>query len=100
MPKHQSCRFKEPTELLLWQREVSPRAAPIAFGERTRPPSGPIALGGQSSLPSGLRTGGVSQARCNRVRVRCTVDTLEPPRLVHRSFDPPPALCSKNEGGC
>jgi len=42
---------------------------------------------------------GGSQDRCNRVRVRCTVDTLEPPRLVHRSFDPPPAFRCKSEGG-
>ena len=58
----------------------------------------PLARSRTLCEPRELRAGGVSQGRCNRVRVRCTVDTLEPARLVHRSFDPPPALCSKERG--
>ena len=53
----------------------------------------------QHRLGGTLAAGGVSQDRCNRVRVRCTVDTLEPPRLVHRSFDPPPAFRLQERGG-
>src|SRR3989304_5979603 len=45
-----------------------------------------------------LSAGGGSQDRCNRVWIRCTVDTLETPRLVHRSFDPPPAVRHEQGG--
>src|SRR3989338_10259771 len=50
-------------------------------------------------LGGALPAGGVSQDRCNRVRVRCTVLTLEPTRLVHRSFHPPPAFRFQERGG-
>ena len=56
--------------------------------------------GSEVSPRMALTAGGASQLRCNRFSIRCTVDTLEAPRLVHRSFDPPPAVHSKSEGGC
>ncbi len=52
-----------------------------------------------SASPRGaLPAGGVSQDRCNRVGIRCTAHTLETPRLMHRSFDPPPAFRPRVRG--